>query len=105
MTQTTKVVTLPIILSLALAGGVAVADNTKGITAEQIYAELPAEVTKDAQQFANEGAATQLQHRVNEQSPDQAKKVRSQNREQPEKQAKHQHKHQKKGCLFMQELF
>lgn len=96
MRLSTRVVTVPIVLSLALAGGAALADNTQQITAAQIYAELPAEVASDGQQFTNQGVATELRHRVNEQSPEQAKKVREQYKEQQEKQAKHQYKHQNK---------
>ncbi|MDJ0807138.1 MAG: hypothetical protein QNJ78_09935 [Gammaproteobacteria bacterium] len=99
MKHSPKAVTFPIVLALALTGGTVFAEEAP-VTAEQIKAGLPAEVAKDAKQFANEGevkTTEQVRERVGE---DNAKGVATRERkelkEQQEKQAKHQHKHQKK---------
>lgn len=96
MNHSPKAVTFPIALALALAGGNALADR---VSAEQIYAELPAEIAQDGQQFMNEEKATELRHRVNEQSPDEAQKLRKQLQTKQDgagDQKKEQHKHQYK---------
>jgi len=99
MNHSPKAVTFPIVLALALAGGNAAAER---ISAEQIYAELPAEIAQDGQRFMNTEKATELRHRVRtgeENAEGKAVRERKELQAQQEgkgKQKKEQHKHQYK---------
>jgi hypothetical protein len=87
-----KAVTIPIVLSLALAGGNAAAES---ISAEQIYADLPAEVAQDGQQFMNQAQDNQIRNRLNEdQAQGKAIRERKELADSKAQQKKEQHKFQ-----------
>lgn len=97
MKRSTNAVSLPIALAVAFASSAALADRIK---VDDIYAELPLEIAQDGQKFMNPPGTdqdSQLHHRVNEQSPDQAKKERKQLQVQQNKKAKHQFQYKEKG--------
>jgi hypothetical protein len=90
MNRSTKAVTFPFALALALAGSNAMAER---ITAEQIYAELPAEIAQDGRKFMNPDQDSR--HRLNEDVMPQGKTVRERKelQVQQNKKAKHQHQY------------
>ena len=96
MNRSTKAVAFPFALALALAGSNAMAER---ITAEQIYAELPAEIAQDGQKFMNPDQDSQLRHRVNQDAMPQGKTIRERKelQTQQNKKAKHQHQYKEMG--------
>ena len=91
MKQTVKF-SLPMFLTLSMAIGSAVAESPRIPSKSMLQEKATA-----GEQFMNEDRDQQLQHRVNENDPEQAKKVRSMKQEQQDKQSKHQYRYEEQG--------
>jgi predicted nucleic acid-binding Zn ribbon protein len=88
-----KLIGYPMFLTLSLAIGSAVAAPPDSMTKSIMLQEK----ATTGEQFKNESLEQQLQHRVNENDPEQAKKAREMKQEQQDKQSKHQYQYQEKS--------
>jgi hypothetical protein len=90
--QRKKIKLVPMFLALSFACGSLFAappgTQTKSMLQEKATA---------GEKFMNEEKDQQLQHRVNENDPENAKKAREMKQEQQDKQSKHQYRYEEKG--------
>jgi len=90
MQRTIKLV--PMFLAMTFAFGSALAQPPGAPSKSMLQQKSTA-----GEQFMNEDQADQLRHRVNENDPESAKKVREMNQTQQDKQSKHQYRYEEKA--------
>ena len=89
MKRTIKLISMSMLPALVLAAGSVTAQSPT----EPVKA-MTQEKTTAGEQFQNVGEEDQLRHRVNENDPEQAKKVRAEKEKQTQEGTKSQHKYQ-----------
>ena len=93
MQRTIKLISYPMFLTLSLAIGSAIAAPPDSMTKSIMLQEK----ATSGEQFKNESLEQQLQHRVNENDPEQAKKAREMKQEQQGAQSKHQYRYEERS--------
>ena len=93
MKRSYKIVYYPAMISLAMAAGMAVAQTPSEVMEQTMTQEQRVE----GEQFKNLGEEDQLRHRVNENTPEKAKKVREMKENQEGKKSQHQYRYEEKS--------